>query len=122
MSLIRAIRLAKTNPIKKIGRSSISRFACILDNGYTSIVGFNSYKSHPLQAKAQRHLCPEKIHRHAEIDALVQLARMYDPKDWSSFKMYIARVLANGEPGNAMPCEGCLGMIGEFNIKHLEFT
>ena len=122
MSLERAIKLARTNPIKKSGRSSISRFACILDNGYTSIVGFNSYRSHPLQARSQRYICPEKIHLHSEISALVQLARMYDPKDWSSFKMYVARVYANGEPANAQPCQGCLGMIQEFNIKHLEFT
>lgn len=120
--LLRAVKLAKQNPIKKSGRSSISRFACILDNGYTTIVGFNSYKSHPLQAKSQRHLCPEKIHLHAEVDALAQLARMYDPKEWSRFKMYVARVYANGEPANAEPCEGCTGLIQEFNIKHMEFT
>lgn len=122
MSLERAVKLARTNPIKKSGNSSMPRFACILDNGYTSIVGFNSYKSHPLQAKAQRNHDPHKIHLHAEVSALVQLARMYDPKDWSSFKMYVARVYANGEPANAQPCPGCLGMISEFNIKHLEFT
>lgn len=122
MSLDKAVKYARLNPIRKIGRSSISRFACVLDNGYTIIVGTNKYKTHPLQAKSQKHLCPEKIHLHAEVDAIAQLARMYDPKDWSSFKMYVARVYANGEPANAEPCPGCLGLIEEFGIKYLEHT
>ena len=122
MSLEKAIKYARLNPIKKVGKSNMSRFACVLDNGYTTIMGWNSYKSHPLQARSQKHICPDKIHMHSEVAALIQLARMYDPKEWKYFRMYVARVYANGEPANARPCEGCLGLIEEFGIKSVTFT
>lgn len=115
-----AIRHAKKNPIIQRGRSSIGRFGVVLTNGRRTFRSWNSYKSHPLQAKYAQH--PEQIHVHAEIAALAQMARRTSPKDWPEYTMYVARVFKDGTPALAAPCLGCQRAIIEFNIKHVEYT
>jgi tRNA(Arg) A34 adenosine deaminase TadA len=130
MSLELAVRHALQNPIKSRGRTSISRFATVLTNGYNTFIGLNSYKSHPLQARfAIKTGFPEKIHIHSEIAAIAQVARQALIPNWaklnpdlSDYRMYIARVLADGSPALARPCPGCMAAITEFGIKHVEWT
>jgi len=121
MSLELAIRHAKRNPIKRLGRNSISRFACVLTDGYSNYIGTNSYRSHPLQARfAKKTGCPEKICIHAEISAIAKAVQA--KVNLADYKMYIARVLANGEPALARPCESCMAAITEFGITEVEYT
>lgn len=130
VSLSLAIKHAKLNPIKPRGRTSISRFACVLTNGYNTYIGWNTYKTHTLQAHfAAKTGCPEKIHIHAELHAIVQAARRSLIPNWavpnpdlSGYKLYVARVLSNGEPANARPCESCWAAIAEFGIREVYWT
>lgn len=123
MSLELAIRYAKKNPIRPKGRSSISRFCAILTDGYSHFRGFNSYRTSVLQAKfSQRIGNKEKICTHAEVASIVKAVRRGKVTDFSSYKMYIARVLANGEPALARPCESCMAAITEFGITEVEYT
>jgi deoxycytidylate deaminase len=128
-NLLRAIELAKTNPIKPLGRNNISRFACVLDNSWVQHTGFNSYKTHPLQKKFGSN--SESIHIHAELDAIIKAirweasqagARYKDITDLSKYRLSVARVLNDGTPSIAKPCSGCLKAIASFNIKEMEWT
>lgn len=130
MSLDLAIKYAKKNPIKARGRNSISRFAAVLSDGRTYFVGTNSYRSHTLQAFFSKN--QERICRHAEVDAISQAIRAKSSerrfaakgpyRDLSGYTMYVARVLANGKPALAKPCEICMKAIEYFKVGNLEFT
>lgn len=126
-----AIEIAKSNPIKPRGRNSISRFAAILSNGRQSFYGLNKYKTHPLQSKFGSN--PECIYLHAELDAIIRAINFrarYEGKrylsldicDLSDFDMYIARVLKDGTPAIAKPCEGCMKAIEHFNVRSVQWT
>lgn len=126
MSLDLAVKHALKNPIKRKGRSSISRMAAVLTVDNCTYVGYNSYKSHPLQARFGEN--EHKIYIHAEIAAIVKACREYDGyyhiadfKDMDA-KLYVARVLHDGTPALAKPCPGCLAAIAEFGINHVEYT
>ncbi len=128
MTLQLAIKSALDNPIKARGHQSISRFSAVLTDGYRTFIGLNSYKTCPFQARfaADEH----KIHIHAEIAAIKKAfsavyssSNLYgDFKPLRNYKMYVARLLADGTPALAKPCMGCMGAIETFGIKHLEYT
>jgi len=83
-----------------------------------SYIGFNKYKTHPLQKKFGRN--PHSIHLHAEMDAIVQAVMARDSIDGAS--LYIARVLKDGTPALAKPCVGCERAIIHFGIKEVSWT
>jgi deoxycytidylate deaminase len=124
-----AIKEARLNPIKPIGRNSISRFAAILVGGSRTFIGKNSYRTHPMQKKFG---CNEScIHIHAEIDSIVtamkwiawtQGMRYNMVDDLSMCDMYVARVLKDGTPALARPCEGCWRAITAFGIRNVGWT
>lgn len=123
MSLELAIRHAKKNKIKPKGRTSISRFGALITDGYRFIYGWNSYKTHTLQARfAAKTGFPEKLHVHAEVAALAKAANSIDRPGFADMTLYVARVLADDSPACAKPCLGCLAAIAEFGIKHVEWT
>ena len=119
MSLELAVRKALENPIRPRGRTSISRFASILTDGYKTYIGLNRYKSHPLQARFSSH--PEQIYIHSEISVLSQALRDR-VEDFSDYTLYVARVLSDGTPALAKPCPGCMSALIEFGIHNLEYT
>lgn len=118
MSLKLAIKHARKNPIKARGRSSISRFGVLLTDGYSHYFGWNSYKTHPFQA---RHGQDEhKVHQHAEIAAIKKgLNRRVRFEDYT---LYVARVLADGTEANSKPCPGCMAAIIRYGIKKVIHT
>jgi len=123
MSLELAIRHAKKNPIVRRGRNSICRFAAVLSDGHSTFVGFNSYKTSPLQARFSRKTGnPDKTCTHSEVAVIAKAVRRGKLTDFKGFKMYIARLLANGTPGLARPCESCSLAIKEFGIKEVFYT
>lgn len=130
MSLSLALKLArKRQLIVPRGSSSISRMCAVLTDGNSTFHGYNSYRSHPLAKQFSSH--PEKICLHAEVDALIK-AKSYFTKvagtrrdsyvNLSDFRMYIARVLADGSPGLAKPCASCQEALRWFQIKDVSYT
>lgn len=129
MNLEKAIHHARLNPITPVGRSVIGRHACVMSDGTTEIVGLNSYKTSPLQARFASN--PESIHVHSEISAIQgvirhlarQRRRHYkDVTDLSDWSMSVARVLKDGTPAMACPCTGCQRAIVAFNIGEVIWT
>jgi len=118
MSLELAIKHALLNPIKARGRTSMPRLAAVLSDGRSTVVGYNSYKTHPLQARfgTDEH----KVHIHAEISAISRGARRR--LRFRDCTLYVARVTADGRVSNATPCEGCMAAIVSFGIKKLQYT
>ena len=123
MSLEIAIRYAKQNKIRPKGRNSISRFCAYLTNGRSHFRGFNSYRTSPLQAKYSKGTDnPERICTHAEVQAIVKAVRKGKVTDFKDYTMYIARVLADGTPSIARPCESCWAALTEFRINDVHWT
>ena len=77
--------------------------------------GFNSTKTHPLQAEyASRLKQPSKIYLHAEIAALVKAKQQ-------GYNMYVVRIGAKGELKDSEPCPICklaMRIAGISNIVH----
>lgn len=126
MSLELAIKVALRNPILPKGRNSISRFGAVLSGPDGVYTGQNSYKTHPLQFKfSNKH---EACHVHAETAAILSCIRnsatgsYREIDDLSSYDLYVARVLKDGTPALAKPCEFCQQMIIAFNIHNVEWT
>lgn len=110
-----AIEVAKKNPIV-----ALPKMAAILRvyEPHYYLYGYNQLKSHPLQAKFGRN--DRAIYLHAEIDAIVKATRLgYWLEDAT---MYIARVLKDGTPALAKPCEGCQRALMHFGIKDVIWT
>lgn len=119
MSLDTAIKYAKNNPIKARGRNSISRFCAVLTDGFTSFIGYNSYRTHPLQVRFSKD--SDKGCTHAEISAISKAIKgAY--RDLSGYTLYVARLLASGEPGLAKPCSVCQEAINYYGIGKVEYT
>ena len=110
-----AIKAARGNPVER----PLPRLACVLTDGHSTVIGFNSRKTHPLQARFSSN--PQAIHLHAEIDAIQRAVRLIGP-DLSRFDMYVARVYRDGEKALAKPCEGCMGAISAFGIRNVFWT
>ena len=98
----------------------LPKMACVLTDGHSSVIGWNSRKTHPLQLKFNPHN-PKAICMHAEVDAIRQAVRVHGP-DLSDFRMYVARVHRDGTVACAKPCKGCQSAILAFNIKTVEWT
>ena len=114
MALHQAVEYARLNPV-----TTLPRHAAVLTNGRFSFVGFNSHKTHPLQARFGRN--EKAVCLHAEVDAIVKATRA-GHTDLSSFSMYVARVLKDGSPALSKPCKGCQDALMSFNVKHVDWT
>lgn len=119
MSLDLAIKHALINPIKARGRNSISRFAAVLTDGSSVFIGTNSYRTFTLQAKFSKN--QDRVCRHAEIHALSKAIKgRY--RDLSEYTIYVARVLADGSPALARPCEVCESAIKYYGVGKVIHT
>src|SRR3990167_9016321 len=96
--LLNTICFAQLNPIVKLPKMCA---LLVTKDGHVHI-GYNRYKTHPLQARFGKN--DRAIYLHAEIDAIVQAARNHS--DISGGRMWVARVLRDGQPALARPCEG----------------
>lgn len=108
----------RSNPDIGAGRAKL--IAVLYDaSGCELALGWNQYKSHPLQAKYADH--PDKIYLHAEIDAIANSLRRYrginGVRLLEGSSMYIFRFNKNMSLGLAKPCVGCQRAIRAFNIK-----
>lgn len=124
-----AIAYALKNPIRPRGRNSISRFAAVLSDGKQTFKAWNSYRTHPLQAKFGMN--EKAVHQHCEVAVIIKAIRTIakqngthysDITDLGAFRMAVARVLKDGSPALARPCDGCVRALEAFNIKDVEWT
>ena len=119
MSLQLAIKILESVPTQR-GKQRLC--SVITDRkGNILSIGQNSYvKTHPLQATvAKRAGKEESCFLHSEIAALVKL-KGKDKK--RANKMYIARLMKNGETGLAMPCSICQLALKEYGVKEVSYT
>jgi hypothetical protein len=103
----------------------------VLTDGVSLFIGRNSYRSHPVAKRFSG--TDAKICLHGEIDALVKATNYFTKRsgihrskafsvDLSGFSISVARVLADGSPALAKPCQSCQRALDHFNIKHVEWT
>lgn len=88
-------------------------------------LGFNSYKTHPLQLKFSGD--DKKISLHAETDAIIRYLRMgYTVESLEDCSLYVARVkncvLGSYKTGLAKPCAACQKAIIHYNLKDVIWT
>lgn len=115
---------------EKVGSS---RIAAVVVYKNKMFYGFNSYKSHPFQAKHGKN--PDSIYLHAEINAINKARKALTSDELKRATLYIARVKGriteNTSPddlqwGLAKPCGnnrcGCQSVIHMFNIGRVVFT
>ena len=108
------LKIAIANPVRKV-----PRMASTIWHKNTLIgVGLNDLKTHPWQKRFSN--SDEKICIHAEVAALHAASRIM--KNLSSCTLYIARAMANDNPGMAKPCKVCAGAIEQFGITKVYWT
>jgi deoxycytidylate deaminase len=89
------------------------KIGCVLVlKGEIVSVGFNQFKTHPLQKKWGGET---KQFLHAEIAALVKLRS-------EATTAYIARVRRNGTLGLAMPCPSCMLALSHAGIQKIYWS
>ena len=82
-------------------------------------IGYNSYKTHPLQKRFSKNI--EAIFKHAEVDCIINALRHVDPSDLERSTLYVHRVKKLTKDhdywsdGYSEPCCGCKRLIGTFN-------
>lgn len=119
----RCIQYALKNPIQSRGQTSISRMAAILTDGRMEYVGVNQYKTHPLMFKFSKN--HNKISLHAEIDAILKKVSRdgsFEDNELCWLDIYVARVLKDGTPALAKPCETCMGALMYYGIRNIYWT
>jgi deoxycytidylate deaminase len=87
--------------------------------------GTNSLKTHPFQAKYGK--TDKSICLHAEIAAIKSALRCVSVEDMKDMDLYVLRVKKSGPRGPdvramALPCEGCMRAIVEFEIGTVYYT
>lgn len=90
------------------------KVGCLIYSGKTIVgTGLSSNKTHPRQKQLSRH--PERCYLHAELAALLRI----DINNYHNTKLYVIRVLKNGEMADSHPCDSCLAAIIESRIKQV---
>jgi len=91
--------------------------------------GFNSDKTHPMQAHYNKYRKFDKTKNgikhsiHAEIAAINDIPYVVGKKvEWSKVKIYIYRKCIDKPYGLARPCAGCMQAIKDLGIKHIYYT
>lgn len=89
--------------------------------GETISTGWNKRKTHPTQHRhATAAGSPDRIYLHAEIDAIVKLAK--DDTWRAAYSMTIVRLTRKGKLGMARPCPVCMRALKELDIRWIEYT
>ena len=87
--------------------------------------GFNTTKSHPLQAHYNQYRdfydgCNINHKLHAEIACLIPLWNC--DINWNKVHLYIYRIRKDIEHGLAPPCPSCMAAIRDLGIKNIYYT
>lgn len=114
MNLAYCVRKARETPYR---RGEQRHYSCLVDKkGRIISEGRNSYlKTHTIMHRASRKLGLEKDFIHAEMYCLVMARK-------AGYKLYVARVDAEGNPANSEPCLVCKSLIDSAGVKVVEYT
>ncbi len=102
------------------------KLGCLIESKEGISLGFNSMKSHPLQARFSKN--KDSIFKHAEIDAIIRHIRSYKEESLMNSTMYIFRVKKKKKfslewiDGLAHPCTGCMGAIMFYDISRIVYS
>lgn len=104
-----------------------ARVGCIVADGKRILsAGFNSTRSHPLQARYDSYRTFRAGHNvphclHAEIAAL---APLIDDQSiaWNRVELYVARIYKDGSAALSRPCPACRRLIMDLGIRNLFYT
>lgn len=99
--------------------------AMILYKNRPISIGFNSAKTHPLQAKFGKN--EHAIHVHAEIDAIRKASNFLSESEFAKSTMIVVRATKRRNWGLARPClhvnkQGCQSAINEYGIKKVIYS
>lgn len=100
--------------------------AAIYSKNKLVAMGFNSYKTHPFQARFGKHI--DCIYLHAETDAIKNALKYTDVMTLKRSSLYVARMkFESGKreyliQGLARPCTGCQRAIATFGIEEVFYT
>jgi deoxycytidylate deaminase len=113
----------KAKTIDRVAGAKLS--AAIVYRNDVIAIATNTTKTHPLQKKYGKN--DNSVCLHAEIHAVVKALKIIDRSDFAQCELYIARARQTGRKsdyiwGSAAPCEGCIRMINDMNIKQTIFT
>jgi tRNA(Arg) A34 adenosine deaminase TadA len=111
-----ALKIAEANPVLKLPKMG----AVVVKYNKVVAVGWNSYKSHPMQARYGRH--EMAICTHAEVAAISNALRNLTNEEVANSDLYVARITRTGDVGIAKPCEGCDRVIKKFKIRNVFWT
>jgi deoxycytidylate deaminase len=89
-------------------------------------IGYNSYKSHPLQKRFSKNI--EAIFKHAEVDCIINALRCVSTEDLEKATLYVYRIKRLTKEstfwsdGYSEPCCGCKQAINHFKIKKVVYS
>jgi deoxycytidylate deaminase len=89
-------------------------------------VGYNSYKTHPLQKRFSKNI--EAIFKHAEVDCIISALRHVEQEEMAKGTLYVYRVKkltkdhVEWSDGYAEPCIGCQQALRHFKIKRVVYS
>ena len=89
-------------------------------------IGYNSYKTHPLQKRFSKNI--EAIFKHAEVDCIINALRHVDPSDLERSTLYVHRVKKLTKDhdywsdGYSEPCCGCKQAISHFKLRKVVYS
>jgi deoxycytidylate deaminase len=120
-NIAKEVATFSNHPKVKIG-------AVIVSGNKILSVGVNSQKSHTMQYLYNRFRnisnMGVSMHHfiHAEIDAIIKLRNMFYPYIPEGIKIYVHRLLKNGDLGYCRPCKACLAALKDHKIHHMYYT
>lgn len=106
----------------KLAHKSISRYrlgAVIAHRGRVVNTGFNKMnRTHPIMKRYNPWGEDSTPGIHAEVDSALGV----DAKDLVGAEMYVGRILKNGDPALAKPCQLCQNFIQAVGIRVVYFS
>lgn len=123
------------NIAKHLEPVSGARVAAAVTKGNVILgIGVGSYKTHPLMAKANRYINPDRIYLHAEASAIMDAKRRGEDV-WlpSGCKLWVVRVTLHRSDSHkdkrwyphyalANPCDGCKVVISRAGVASVVFS
>lgn len=119
------IKLLENEAFMNEGIANAKIAAGIVFKGRLISIGYNSKKTHPLQAKFGKN--ENAIFVHAEIDAIRKAVNILSSDQLKKCTMIVVRVKKDGSWGLARPCvhkngQGCQNAIYTFGIKEVVYS
>ena len=121
MAFTRRMAIQNSNSLSRAKLAA----SLVLRNEIISI-GYNSYKTHPLQKRFSKNI--EAIFKHAEVDCIINALRHVDSADLERATLYVYRVKKLTKDhdywsdGYSEPCCGCKQAISHFKIKKVLYS